>query len=160
MAETRTLTDHDAIRSWAAARIGAPAIIDVSPESGVQPHLAIVFDQAAYQDQDRPERPPNAGGYELVEWDEWFRIFDDAGLALTVSEERPGSLDSWHRIVQAEEHHDEGDEATAWDDDDEDIRFLAENTDLSPRQAGKLVAEHGRDRDRLLELARTMKAEG
>lgn len=40
------------------------------------------------------------------------------------------------------------------------IRFLAENTDLSPLQAKELVARHGADRARLTEIARTMKAEG
>lgn len=42
---------------------------------------------------------------------------------------------------------------------DEDVKFLAENTDLSPKQAQELIDKHGRDRDRLLELARTIKAE-
>ncbi len=53
-------------------------------------------------------------------------------------------------------------------DDDPDVRFLAEQTDLSPRQARELIARHrndrgnerGNDRARLLEIARTMKAEG
>jgi len=44
--------------------------------------------------------------------------------------------------------------------DDPDVRFLAENTDLSPRQARELIREHGHDRGKLLEIARTMKAEG
>ncbi|MDR7033190.1 MULTISPECIES: hypothetical protein [unclassified Mesorhizobium] len=44
--------------------------------------------------------------------------------------------------------------------DDPDVRFLAENTDLSPKQARELIAEHGHDRKRLLEIARTRKAEG
>src|SRR3954454_14945376 len=73
MADTITLTDHDAIRSWAAGRAGFPAIVDISPEAGTQPMLRLVFGQHAYQDQDQPERPVNAGGYELVEWDEWFK---------------------------------------------------------------------------------------
>ena len=68
MAETVTLTDHEAIRGWAAARAGFPAIVDVSPESGTQPMLRIVLGQEAYADNDRAERPVNAGGYELVEW--------------------------------------------------------------------------------------------
>jgi hypothetical protein len=42
---------------------------------------------------------------------------------------------------------------------DEDVKFLAENTDLSPNQAGELIARHGRDRDLLLEKARSIKAE-
>lgn len=40
------------------------------------------------------------------------------------------------------------------------IRYLVENTDLSPLQAKELVARHGSDRAKLLEIARTMKAEG
>lgn len=99
MAETRFLTDHDEIRGWAAARMGTPAIIDTSPESGTQPMLRIVFDTAVYQDQNRAERPQNAGGIELVEWDDWFRVFDAAGLALAVNPETPGRKDSWYELV-------------------------------------------------------------
>jgi hypothetical protein len=100
MAETITLTTHDAIRSWAAARMGSPAVVDVSAEPGTQPLLRIVFDQQAYLDVDRPERPPNAGGFELVEWDEWFRLFDEQQLALVVAKEIPGRRDTFYEIVK------------------------------------------------------------
>lgn len=100
MAETVTLTDHQAIRDWAAARIGAPAIVDASAESGTQPILRLVFDQQAYEDTDRAERPQNAGGYELVEWDEWFRLFDEHELALVVAKDQPGRRESFHEIVR------------------------------------------------------------
>jgi len=100
MADTVTLTDHETIRDWAAARMGSPAIVDVSPEPGTQPMLRIVFDQAAYQDQDRAERPINAGGVELVEWSEWFEAFDKAQLALVVAADRPGIRDSWHEFIR------------------------------------------------------------
>ena len=40
------------------------------------------------------------------------------------------------------------------------IKHLVENTDLSPLQAKELVARHGTDRDKLLQIARTFKAEG
>ena len=94
-----TLTDHDEIRSWAAARMGSPAVVDISTEGGTQPMLRLVFGQASYQDQDRGDRPPNAGGYELVEWDEWFRIFDAQRLALVVPKPQAGSLDNSYEIV-------------------------------------------------------------
>lgn len=45
-------------------------------------------------------------------------------------------------------------------EEEAEIRYLVENTDLSPRQAREVVAEHGVDRKKLLEVARTMKAEG
>lgn len=41
-----------------------------------------------------------------------------------------------------------------------EIKYLVENTDLSPLQAKDLVAKHGADREKLMEIARTMKAEG
>ncbi len=100
MAETVTLTDHEAIRDWAAARAGSPAIIDTSAASGTQAMVRLVFDQHAYQDVDRPERPPNAGGYELVEWDEWFEAFEAAQLALVVAADVPGRRDSFHEFVR------------------------------------------------------------
>ncbi|UCI08345.1 hypothetical protein [Mesorhizobium sp. B1-1-8] len=100
MTGTITLTDHEAIRDWAAARAGFPAIVDVSPEAGTQPMLRLVFGQNAYEDDDRPERPPNAGGYELVEWDEWFRIFDEQKLALVVAADEPGRREEFHQIIR------------------------------------------------------------
>ncbi len=100
MPDTVTLTDHEAIRDWAAARMGLPAVVDTSPQAGVQPMLRIVFDQRAYQDQDQPERPMNAGGYELVEWDEWFELFDKADLAIVVGADAPGQRDSTHEMIK------------------------------------------------------------
>jgi hypothetical protein len=100
MADTVTLTDREAVRDWAAARMGSPAVVDISVEAGTQPMLRIVFDQAVYQDQDRAERPVNAGGVELVEWSEWFEIFDKENLALVVAADRPGIRDSWHEFVR------------------------------------------------------------
>ena len=44
--------------------------------------------------------------------------------------------------------------------DDPEVRFLTENTDLSPKQARELIAEYGHDRAKLLAIARTRKAEG
>lgn len=103
MAVTITLTDHEAVRDWAAARMGAPAIVDISPQGGTQPMLKLVFDQAAYQDQDRAERPQNAGGVELVEWDDWFKLFDEAKLALVVAEEQPGRRENFHEFIRRED---------------------------------------------------------
>jgi len=100
MADTIMLTDHETIRDWAAARAGFPAIVDVSPAGGTQPMLRLVFGQHAYQDQDQAERATNAGGYELVEWSEWFKVFDELKLALVVPKDVPGLRDSFHEIVR------------------------------------------------------------
>ncbi|MHB2263967.1 hypothetical protein [Aliihoeflea sp. PC F10.4] len=101
MASTRTLTDRDEIRDWAAARMGSPAISEASPSvGGDDPILSLVFDQASYQDQDRGADPSIAlGGREIVEWDEWFKVFNEKNLALVVREEEPGRKDSFHEII-------------------------------------------------------------
>lgn len=100
MTETVTLTDHDSVRDWAAARMGTPAIVDVSPAGGTQPMLVIVFDQIAYQDQDQADRAQSSGGRELVEWSDWFEVFDKEQLALVVAADRPGVRDSWYELVK------------------------------------------------------------
>ncbi|CDX27227.1 hypothetical protein MPLB_940007 [Mesorhizobium sp. ORS 3324] len=43
--------------------------------------------------------------------------------------------------------------------EDPEVLYLAENSDLSPKQARELIREHGHDRDKLLRIARSMKAE-
>jgi hypothetical protein len=43
--------------------------------------------------------------------------------------------------------------------DNPNVRYLTENTDLSPRQARELIEEHGDDREKLLRIAKAMKAE-
>ena len=76
---------------------GAELVVDAG---GLASSGRLVFDQAAYQDQDRADRPTNAGGYELVEWDEWFKVFDENRLALVVEEEVPGRRDNYHQFVR------------------------------------------------------------
>jgi hypothetical protein len=43
--------------------------------------------------------------------------------------------------------------------DNPNVRYLTEHTDLSPKQARELIERHGNDREELLRIARTMKAE-
>lgn len=99
MADTKTLTDHDDIRNWAAARAGKPALSDPAPGmAGEEPVLRIAFGQQAYMDTD--EGADQVGGLQLIEWDEWFRLFDERELALVVSEDVPGQRDEFHEIVR------------------------------------------------------------
>jgi hypothetical protein len=101
MADTRTLTDHEAIREWAAARMGAPAMRPAEPAIGIdEPVLTLLFDQQAYEDQDRgADRPPTMGDLEMVEWDDWFEVFDRHRLALVVNEDRDGVRENFYEIV-------------------------------------------------------------
>lgn len=43
--------------------------------------------------------------------------------------------------------------------DEEEIKHLVEHTDLSPNQAAELVRKHGPNRETLMKIAATMKAE-
>jgi hypothetical protein len=71
MAEATTTTDHEAIRQWAEDRDGRPAVVRTSGEGGI---LRIDFGE--------PEE-----SLEPIEWDEFFRIFDDNNLAFLHQEE-------------------------------------------------------------------------
>ena len=69
-------------------------------ELATHPVLRLVFGQSAYQDQDQAERPQNAGGVELVEWDEWFAVFDEGKLALVVNEDVPGVRENFYELIR------------------------------------------------------------
>lgn len=98
MPESLTLTDHQAIQDWASARNGSPAMVSTSAEFDEVPVLRIVFEPEVYPDVDQPL---DAGGLEVVEWDEWFRVFDEQQLVMLVEKEQPGRLDAYHQILKA-----------------------------------------------------------
>jgi len=100
MAETKVLTEHEEIRDWAAARAGQPALSD-SGLADEEPVLRFAFGQHAYQDTDQGW--DEIGGVEIIEWDEWFRIFEERKLALVVSEDVPGRREEFHEFVRRPE---------------------------------------------------------
>lgn len=65
MSEATTTKDHDAIRKWAEAREGRPALVKTGGKGGI---LRIDFGE--------PEE-----NLEEISWDEFFDIFDENGLA-------------------------------------------------------------------------------
>lgn len=71
MSSSKTTTKHEDIRKWAEARDGHPAIVDTGGEGGI---LRIDFG-------DREET------LEPIEWDEFFRIFDENKLAFLYQDE-------------------------------------------------------------------------
>jgi hypothetical protein len=102
MTNTIMLVDHEAIRDWVAARAGSPGLQEAT-SAGDEPVLRIVFGQYAYEDEDLPERTEATGAIELIEWDEWFKLFDKRHLALVVPVDRPGVRDEFHEIVRRPE---------------------------------------------------------
>ncbi len=65
MSSSNTTTKHDEIREWAEARDGHPAMVDTKGKGGI---LRIDFGE--------PE-----DNLKQIEWDEFFKIFDDNKLA-------------------------------------------------------------------------------
>lgn len=87
--ESHTTTDHDVIREWAEARGGVPASAagSTDDDAGV---LRIEF---------RDDR----SDLEEVDWDSFFRTFDDRGLAFVYQEQTSdGELSRFNKFVRRE----------------------------------------------------------
>ncbi|MBS4017591.1 MAG: hypothetical protein KGZ68_05080 [Dechloromonas sp.] len=85
MSEARTTTNHDEIRKWAEARDGHPAMVDTKGKGGI---LRIDFGD--------PE-----DGLEQIEWDEFFRIFEESKLAFLYQDEvKSGKTSRFNKLVE------------------------------------------------------------
>jgi len=80
---SKTTTDHDEIRRWVEEHDGAPAAVRGTGQNGDPGVLRIDF-------------PGGAGADELetIDWDEWFRKFDESGLAFLYQEQKASGEDS------------------------------------------------------------------
>ncbi|HEY0053488.1 MAG TPA: hypothetical protein VGB49_08760 [Caulobacteraceae bacterium] len=74
MSKAKTLTDHDEIRAWAEERGGRPARVKSTAGKGGGGLLRFDFG-----DKD--------DALEEIEWDEFFRIFEENDLALLEQDE-------------------------------------------------------------------------
>lgn len=85
MSESTTTTDHDTIRKWAEDRDGKPAKVDTGGAGGI---LRIDFGE--------PEE-----NLEPIEWDEFFKIFDDNKLAFLYQEKTgSGGTSRFNKFVE------------------------------------------------------------
>ena len=78
MAEAKTTTDHDEIRKWVESRGGRPAAVSATGAGDDPGILRINFDEPGGDDDP---------GLEEISWDEWFRAFEDNGLAFLYQDE-------------------------------------------------------------------------
>ena len=87
--DSKTTTDHDTIRSWAEARGGYPATVEGTTDGNGPGVLRIAFEGGGdHEDLAR------------IEWDEFFRKFDEEGLALLYQEETSsGEPSRFNKIV-------------------------------------------------------------
>jgi hypothetical protein len=70
------LVDHDEIRQWAEARGATPACVKGTGGKGDAGIIRLDF--PGYSGEDR---------LQPVDWDEWFRTFEDSQLALIVQDD-------------------------------------------------------------------------
>jgi hypothetical protein len=85
MSEATTTTDHDEIRSWVEARDGRPARVKTSGKGGL---LRIDFGEAEEE-------------FEELEWDQFFKIFDDNKLAfLHQDKTEAGKTSRFNKFVE------------------------------------------------------------
>lgn len=85
MAQANTTTDHNTIRKWAEQRGGHPARVKTGGSGGI---LRIDFGE--------PDE-----NLEEIEWDEFFKIFDDRNLAFLYQERtQSGETSRFSKFVE------------------------------------------------------------
>ena len=86
MSAAEKITDHKKIKAWAEARGGKPAKVrDSKGPGGI----------LRFEFQDPDDK------LEVIEWDEFFKIFDDSKLALLEQEEtKSGDLSRFAKFVE------------------------------------------------------------
>lgn len=88
--ESKTTTDHDAIRQWVEEHDGKPASVRGTEDANDAGVLRIDFPGGAGEDQ-----------LEHVEWETWFEKFEDQQLAFLYQEEKASGEDStFFRLVK------------------------------------------------------------
>ena len=98
MAENTLITDHQAIRDWAAARTGKPTMRDLPTGTGeTESVLGFVFGQRGDHENDDNSATESL---RLVEWDQWLKAFEEQGLALSVPNNPDGAIDQTHHLVR------------------------------------------------------------
>src|SRR3954464_728510 len=88
MSDSETTTDHNAIKKWAEERDGHPATVRATEQDG---HAGIL----------RIDFGPREDRLEEIDWDEFFRKFDESGLAfLHQDRTKDGKLSRFHKFVR------------------------------------------------------------
>lgn len=81
----KTTTDHEEIKRWAMMHQGNPQLLDHTQAEGDKVGIRINFpgpEDDTYLSEDHPPKD--------ISWEEFFRIFDDQGLAFVYETERIG----------------------------------------------------------------------
>ena len=91
-AKTTATTDHEEIREWAEERGATPACVRGTGGKGDVGMLRLDF--PGYTGEE---------SLEAIEWDQWFEIFDEQGLALLYQETTAsGAISNFNKLVSRE----------------------------------------------------------
>lgn len=86
--ESKTTTDHDAIRRWAEDRGGHPATVKATHEGDDVGIIRIAFDDGKEE-------------LEAISWDDLFQKFEDQKLAFLYQEEtKSGGTSRFFKFVK------------------------------------------------------------
>ena len=92
MSESHTTTDHNIIRKWATERKGHPATVKATEEDGHAGILRIDFE-------------PKDDALDEIDWDEFFRKFDESELAFLYQDRtKDGKISRFHKFVRRSSH--------------------------------------------------------
>jgi hypothetical protein len=94
MAEAQVTTDHGEIRKWAEARGGQPAAVKATHRGNDPGIIRLIFPGAPNADDE---------SLEEISWEEFFRKFDEAGLALLYQDQTAGGEKSLFNKLIARE---------------------------------------------------------
>jgi len=86
---TKYTTDHETIRQWAEARGGRPVTVKGTEKGGEPGVLRIDF--PGYGEDER---------FEPISWDEFFKKFDEKGLAMLYEDKTAdGKVSRFYKFV-------------------------------------------------------------
>jgi hypothetical protein len=93
-AEAQVTTDHDQIRKWAQSRGGEPAAVKATHRGKDPGIIRLIF----------PNAPnPNDDSLEDISWDDFFKKFDEAGLALLYQDQlASGEKSLFYKLIGRE----------------------------------------------------------
>lgn len=88
MSDSATTTDHRTIKQWTEQRKGRPATVRATEQDG---HAGIL----------RIDFGPQDEGLEEIEWEEFFRKFEESKLAFLYQERTgDGKLSRFHKFLR------------------------------------------------------------
>jgi hypothetical protein len=93
MSDSHTTTDHDIIRKWATDRDGRPATVKATEDDNG--HAGIL----------RIDFGPKEKALDGIDWDEFFRKFDESDLAFLYQDRtKDGKISRFHKFVRRSSH--------------------------------------------------------